>query len=172
MSKKFNQSFKIQAVEKALNRGSEVSIVDVSTSLGVSRSALQRWISDASKQTLETNHGIDDKTKQEMRPQDWSLEKRFNLVMACASLDEEALSQRCREQGVFPHHLKQWKQDFMSGNSKSNPTKIQSEVKHLRAENKDLKKELARKEKALAEAAALLLLKKKVDAIWNNEGDC
>ena len=43
---------------------------------------------------------------------------------------------------------------------------LQSENKKLKNENKQLALELRRKEKALAEAAALLILKKKADLIW------
>ena len=43
----------------------------------------------------------------EKRPQDWSAEENLNMVIACASLDEEKVSELCREQGVFPHHIKQ-----------------------------------------------------------------
>ena len=44
MKRNFTQSFKIQAVEKALNRGSETSLKEVSTSLGIGFSTLNKWI--------------------------------------------------------------------------------------------------------------------------------
>ena len=108
------------------------------------------------------------KTK-EKRPQDWSLEERLNIVIVCASLDEEKMNAYCREQGVYPHHIKQWKADFASGQSSVSKVKLQPQIKQLKQENKALKKELNRKEKALAEAAALLVLKKKVNKLWGNE---
>ncbi len=77
------------------------------------------------------------------------------------SLDESKASELCREQGLYSHHINQWKQDFMSEHVANNKAKVQSEIKSLRNENKALKKELNRKDKALAETAALLVLQKK-----------
>ena len=77
----------------------------------------------------------------------------------------------CRKHGIYTHHLTQWKQAFMNMNSHNKTTKHQTEIKVLKAENKTLKKELHRKEKALAETAALLVLKKKVHEIWGADED-
>jgi len=67
------------------------------------------------------------------------------------------------------HHIQQWKQDFAQGPT----TKLaKSDSKQLKQEIKQLQKELNRKDKALAETAALLVLKKKADALWGfNEDD-
>jgi len=104
-----------------------------------------------------------------IRPQDWSAEEKLNMVIACASLDEEKVSELCREQGVFPHHIKQWKQDFVRGQSAVTKVSLRTDNKVLRQENKALKKELNRKDKALAETAALIVLQKKVNAIWGSD---
>jgi transposase len=105
------------------------------------------------------------------RPQDWTSEERLNMVVACASLGDEALNAHCRMQGIYPHHVKQWKLDFINGHSAKQKTVSPSEIKILKHENKSLKKELNRKDKALAETAALLVLKKKVHEIWGNDED-
>jgi transposase len=67
--------------------------------------------------------------------------------------------------------LEQWKQEAMSVNRNKLDITVQAEVKRLREENKQLQKELRRKDKALAEASALLILKKKVDTIWGDNED-
>ena len=103
------------------------------------------------------------------RPQDWTLEERLTLVTVSSSMDEDVLSEHCRKQGIYPHHVKQWKQDFVRGDAQNNSVVSRSEIKTLKHENKELKKELRRKEKALAETAALLVLKKKVHEIWGND---
>ncbi len=105
------------------------------------------------------------------RPQDWTLEERLNMVVACASLNDEALNEHCRAQGLYSHHIKQWKLDFINGNNPKQKAVYPSEIKTLKHENKSLKKELNRKDKALAETAALLVLKKKVHEIWGNDED-
>lgn len=159
----FTRSFKMQAVEKALNRPKHTSMASIAGALGVGCSTLQRWIRQSRNQELEREVGIagTHRMTKERRPQDWSLEEKLNMVMRCASLDDEAISELCREHGIYPHHIKQWKQDFVSETTTNHQAKAQSEAKNLRLENKALRKELDRKEKALAEAAALLVLQKK-----------
>ena len=172
MSNKYTDSFKVQAVEKALTRSKGVSVRDVSESLGVGFSTLQKWIRQSKNQEFDTSspNEIESMTK-EKRPQDWTLEERLNVVITCGTLSEGAISELCRERGIFPHHINQWKTDFISGHTANANPKKQVENKKLKSEVKTLKKELTRKDKALAETAALLVLQKKVRAIWGSDED-
>ena len=104
---------------------------------------------------------------QDKRPQSWTKEQRLDALLDTHNLDEKALGAWCREHGLHTHHLTQWRQDWV--NSKAEPTG--KEVRALREENRDLKKELRRKDKALAETTALLVLKKKASAIWGEPED-
>jgi len=166
MRKRFSQSFKIQAVEKTLNRSDVTTIQEVADELGIGNSTLGKWIIKSRNNELETP-SLNTMT-QEKRPQDFSLEERLNLIIRCSSLEESEMNQLCREEGIFAHHIKQWKDDFTKNQSSSNSPK---ESKQLKAEIKTLKKEINRKDKALAETAALLVLQKKVQAIWGNDED-
>jgi capsule polysaccharide export protein KpsE/RkpR len=65
------------------------------------------------------------------------------------------------KKGLYPHHIEQWKLDFVESPVQDNSFQNKAEVKTLKTENKSLKKELNRKDKALAETAALLVLQKK-----------
>jgi transposase-like protein len=172
MKKVFTKAFKIQAVEKALNRSDSTTLKEVALSLGIGCSTLDKWIVKARNQEFEvaSPDEINRMTK-DKRPQDWTLEERLNMVVACSSLDEEALNRYCREHGVYPHHVKQWKLDFVNGSAQSTQAASGAEIKTLKAENKALKKELNRKDKALAETAALLVLQKKVNEIWGKDED-
>lgn len=172
MSTRFSQSFKVQAVEKALSRSVATRLDEIASSLGVGYSTLSRWIVQARNQEFDvvTTDTINRMT-QEKRPQDWTAEERLNAVVACGSMSDEELNEYCREQGIYPHHVRQWKLDFVSGNTLKEKAQSPSELKTLRHENKTLKKELNRKDKALAETAALLVLQKKVQAIWGNDED-
>jgi transposase-like protein len=172
MKRKFTTSFKIQAVEKALSRNKNTTLAEIADSLGIGYSTLNKWIVKASKQEFETaSHGEIASMSNDKRPQDWTLEERLNMVVASASLSEDALNTHCRSQGIYPHHVKQWKLDFINGNTHKPKTVAPSEMKILKHENKSLKKELNRKDKALAETAALLVLKKKVHEIWGDDED-
>ena len=170
MKRKFTTSFKIQAVEKALTRNDNTTLIEIANSLSIGASTLSKWIVKAQNQEFET--ASDDEItsmSNDKRPQDWTLEERLNMVVVCASLDEEEINMRCRSQGLYPHHITQWKLDFINGNEPKQKAVSPSEIKLLKHENKSLKKELNRKDKALAETAALLVLKKKVLEIWGDD---
>jgi len=175
MRSRFSQSFKIQAVEKALGRSEITTLKEVADSLGVGQSTLNKWMVKSRNQEFEPLTDIESASlslmSKEKRPQDWSPEEKLNLIISCGSLDDDAISALCREKGIYPHHIKQWKLDFVSGASSQAQPRIAPEGKTLKQENKALKKELNRKDKALAETAALLVLQKKVNAIWGNDED-
>jgi len=171
MRTRFTQSFKIQAVEKALNRSEYTSLLEVAKTLGVGHSTLSKWIVKSRNNEFDeqTNQSIISDMTKDKRPQGWSLEERFNMVLKCHSLDKETVSSLCRESGIYPHHLEQWKLDFVNGSTTNSSAKDVSQMKILKTDNKNLKKELNRKDKALAETAALLVLQKKVNAIWGSD---
>ncbi len=106
----------------------------------------------------------------EKTPQQWTPEEKLQAIIACESLDSQQTSAWCRENGIFPHHIKQWRDEFTQ-NSPKPASGGRKKIRELTEENKSLKKELRRKEKALSETAALLVLKKKVDQLWENEED-
>ena len=78
-------------------------------------------------------------------------------------------SQYCRRKGLYPEQIQQWRAAAVSGQSKSLSQSEREELQRIKQENKALKKELARKEKALTEAAALMVLRKKANAIWGGK---
>jgi len=169
MKHKFSQEFKIQAVEKALNRDENTTLLTISESLGIGQSTLGKWLIKAKNNELN-NSSIKGINK-EKRPQDLTLQDRFDLVLKCASLNDTQVSRICREQGLYPHHIKQWELDFVSSKYKGGASSKLSEVKEMKKTIKKLERELKRKDKALAEAAALLVLQKKVQDIWGENED-
>ena len=172
MSQRFTQSFKIQAVEKTLNQHNGGSVKEMANSLGVGYSTLQKWVKRSTESSFEMVSGSNKNImNKEKRPQDWSLQERLNMIISCSSLDTDAVSKLCRQKGLYPHHIEQWQQDFVNGSAQDNSVQNKAEVKTLKTENKSLKKELNRKDKALAETAALLVLQKKVHEIWGTDED-
>ncbi len=73
----------------------------------------------------------------------------------------------CRERGIFAHHLTSWKAAFCARTKESGSAP--RELRTLQDEIVKLKREAVRKDRALAEAAALLILQKKFRALWQNE---
>jgi transposase-like protein len=168
----FSESFKKQAVEKAVRRSPGVTIESLCNEWGISRSTLTRWIRESKVQApMKTRHD-NNMNKTEKRPQDWSAQEKLNMVIACGgTLDEIGVSELCREKGIYPYHLEQWKSEFSESATINGKSGNHAETRHLKNENRELKKELRRKEKALAEVAALLVLQKKVSAIWGDSED-
>jgi transposase len=83
-------------------------------------------------------------------------------------LSEEELGAFLRKEGLHQAQLEEWAKAMYSGLSAPKKSKTTSEdAKRI----KKLERELRRKEKALAEAAALLILQKKVQEIWGDEDD-
>ena len=106
-------------------------------------------------------------------PDKWSSEEKFAVVMETSSLSEVELSEYCRVKGLYPEQIKAWKQACIAGNT-TKPSKRVKQTPEQKADKKRIKsleRELRRKEKALAEAAALLVLGKKYDAYWKEKED-
>lgn len=157
----YTQAFRQQALEKVYSRGRQ-SVSSVAEALNMSHWTLKNWMTADKKQ----HHDIDPPATR--RPQDWSLAERLDALMKTHAMDETRRSAFCREQGLFPHHLQQWRKDFEAGDS-SPPNAAQ--IRDLKVANKTLQRELTRKDKALAEAAALLVLQKKFQALWEDKGE-
>ena len=103
----------------------------------------------------------------------WSNEEKFAVVLESSSLSEVELSEYCRVKGLYPEQIKSWKRACISGNTTKQSKRLKQtpEQKADKKRIKDLERELRRKEKALAEAAALLVLGKKYDAYWKEKED-
>jgi len=105
---------------------------------------------------------------------EWSSPEKFGVVLETASMGEAELAEYCRRKGIFVEQVAEWRAACMSANANAaeRAKEERAQAKVEKKEIKDLKRELARKEKALAEAAALLVLRKKARAIWGgNEED-
>ena len=114
-----------------------------------------------------TQAGLKGAAEQARRPQDWGLEEQLIGLHESHGLQGEALNAWCREKGLFAHHLASWRESFCAGNKEE--ARGDRERRSLKDEIQQLKRELSRKEKALAEAAALLILQKKFQALWEDE---
>jgi len=153
-----------EAVLKKVLQGSK-SRHEIAIEFGIGRSTIGKWLRE-----YKQNGNINLNPK-EKRPKDWSAEERMAALIETGAMSVEDRTAWCRKKGIFIHNLDQWKKDAISAMSSSSTKKQSEEVKNLKQENKSLKKDLSRKEKALAETAALLVLKKKVQEIWGEPED-
>jgi len=111
------------------------------------------------------------KVSDSKRPNNWSAEDKLKVVTEATALDDKQLGEFLRKKGLHQTHLEQWRLQMLdglqSGFSKKKAKKMKVDANRIRS----LEKELNRKDKALAETAALLVLKKKVQEIWGDEDD-
>ncbi len=138
---------------------------EIAKAFGVGKSTIGKWLRE-----YKQNGSINLNSK-EKRPKDWTAAERMSALIETGGMSVEDRTAWCRKKGLFIHNLDQWKKDAISAISSDSTRKQSEEVKNLKQENKSLKKDLSRKEKALAETAALLVLKKKVQEIWGEPED-
>ena len=160
MTTNYSEAFIEQALVKVYSRGAR-TILSVATDLNVRYHTLKYWMKTKSQATDSA------RPAPEKRPQDWSAAEQLNALQQTHGLTDTALQAWCREHGLFAHHLTSWKAAFCA--QAAVPAAGQREVRLLKDENAMLKRDLIRKEKALAEAAALLVLQKKFRALWEDE---
>jgi transposase len=128
----------------------------------VSVATLERWRAEA----LANGTG----NPRDGGGQRWTPAARLEAVIATAALDEAARSAWCREHGLYPAELDGWKQDAVAGLGEPRATSA-AEAREDRRRVKELERELRRKDKALAETAALLVLRKKLAAVFHQDED-
>ena len=107
-------------------------------------------------------------------PEKWSSEDKFAIVLEAASLNEAELAEYCRKKGMYVEQIASWRKACLQANADSavQTRAQQKQTKKDRDQIRKLERELRRKEKAWAEAAALLVLQKKAREIWGEtEGE-
>jgi transposase-like protein len=138
----------------------EISIAALASESGVSEQSLYRWRSQV--------QGKDELVSKSKKQEKLSAAQKLAVVTETASLNEAELSEYCRKKGLYPEQVKSWRsqaEQAMAGTMVSGKEHREA-LKQARGREEKLERELRRKEKALAETAALLTLRKKAVAIW------
>ena len=139
------------------------SVTQISRDSGLAEGTLYKWQKEARAKGYVIPGG-------EKKSEKWSTRDKFAIVVETAMLSEIELSEYCRAKGLFVEQIEAWRDACMQA-KEGNPSKQPSCKRNLRnkeRENKNLARELKRKEAALAETAALLVLRKKARAIWGD----
>ena len=137
-----------------------LSVPEVADLEGISQGCLYNWLKQA---RLE---GRPVPGSRKSTPDEWSSQDKFAVILETAHLNALELSEYCRSKGLFPEQIERWKQAFIQGLEQTKPD---VETKESRKKIQKLEKEIRRKDKALAETAALLVLSKKLQALWAEE---
>jgi transposase-like protein len=97
--------------------------------------------------------------------------EKFDIVLETAPMNEAQLGAYCREKGFYPGQIQAWRTQCRDANQSATARETRKKVSEQARQIRKLESELRRKEKALAEAAALLVLKKKARQIWGDPED-
>jgi transposase len=153
-SKRFSKEFKEAIVRKLLSRGNQ-TIPEFCNNNNVALSTVSRWQSECA-------NVLGMKTKKDKSK--YSAEKILKIISETYSLNEEDLGIYLRKNGLHSNQLTEWRSGFLS--SMNQPKVNPNKKDHRDAEIKDLKKNLHKKNAALAEVSALLILQKKANLLW------
>ena len=137
------------------------SVAELSRETGITETTLYTWRNAARKTGAVMPGGGRNKADA------WDSASKFAVVLESASLNEAELAEYCRGKGLFVEQVRAWRLACEQANAERE-AQTAEHVRSLKAErrrNKELEQDLRRKEKALAEAAALLMLAKKYRAL-------
>lgn len=156
---KYDKEFKESIIKKMMPPQSK-RIAELSEETGITIITLYKWRREAIERgnlvPLDPNN-----------PENWSGALKLAAVIESASMNEAELSEYCRKRGLYVEQIEEWKELAIAGNDRSRLTSEEkAELKRLKLEKIKTDKELKVKEKALAEAAVLLILEKKRQEIW------
>lgn len=163
MKQQHSDAFREQALRKVFDRGS-LPIRAIASDLGLNLGTLKEWMKEARRQSRQgaaSPGAVPVDTE--------SSAGRLDLLLASAGLSADALQAWCRERGIYAHQLLAWKAAFVLGGEAGALKPLRNERDALKHERDGLQRQLLRKDKALAEAAALLVLSKKFQALLAGE---
>ena len=160
----YSQELRDSIVTKLIT--GETTASDLAVETGISINTIYRWRDRSQK------IGISSTTKFKSADK-WSSQDKFQIVLETAVLNEQELAEYCRRKGLYPQQVKEWKNACLQANGgvAQEASRLNLELKKSETNYKKLAQELNRKEKALAEVAALLVLRKNADAIWREPED-
>ena len=172
---RYSEAFKEKMVQKMTGPNGR-SATSLSEDVGVPQATLSRWLKQAGTVPAVSKRKTTKKKRRRSagsaapkRPQDWSAKQKLQVVLEAAQLSDDELGEFLRRKGLHEAQLEEWRQQAMEALAprRRRRARPSPEAKRIR----ELEKELRRKDKALAEAAALIVLKKKAQAIWGDEDD-
>lgn len=161
MAMKYSKEFKDSIIAKLLPP-SNASVQDVAKETGIPKDTLYCW----RVKYRNTSAGESDQRQQSSN---FSSEEKLTIVIETASLNETETSEYCRNKGLYPDQINGW-ESVIKQSLTCKPSISKADRKTLQQQDKAIKQlqsELNRKDKALAEAAALLILEKKIQSIWS-----
>jgi transposase len=168
----YSETFKKKLVERMLMPNPR-PMTTLARDAGVAEATMYRWRNEATLKGVSTDRSNDKAISSTKPPHAWDPEEKLAVVLEASAVPEAELGAFLRRKGIHEAQLVEWRKQVTEGavsalrGATGRDRKAHVDAKRVR----ELERELARKDKALAEAAALLMLKKKAQAIWGDEDD-
>lgn len=169
---KYTDAIKASVLSKALAPNAP-GVIELAKEFNIPKATIYTWMINMKSKNK--------KERVEQRPKDQSPAFKLQAVMDTLGKTEEEQSAYCRAQGIYYNHIEAWKQQILESlgaaisttDKESNAKKKENKAasQRIQDEMKLLKSDLNRKDKALAELTALLVLKKKADLLWGDRED-
>lgn len=153
-----------EAIVKRMMPPNNESVAQIAKEEGITEVTLYKWRKEARAAGVATpgNGQTSDK---------WNSQDKFLIVMETFAMNELELADYCRKKGLYREQIEVWRSVCLQANGQAfdQAKQLNGQLKEEKQRAKQLEKELQKKEKALAEAAAILLLRKKAQAIWGDD---
>lgn len=166
MTKKYSQKVRLGMVQRMVGPNA-VSARYLAAETGIAQSTLSRWLRAAGT-VSSMNEKQPQAGTQGKGPLEWTPEERLRVVLEAFELPEDRRGAFLRERGLHEAQLNAWRDTALRALDK--PARRKRRRSPLDKEVRRLRAELDRKDKALAETAALLVLQGKARALWGEEG--
>jgi len=156
-------------VRRRMSPPNRQSVVEIARELGIHAITLYKW-----RKAWRLQGEVVPATEKEA--ESWSAADKFTVVLETAGLNATELGGYCRERGLYPEQVDRWRKAAQDANAQplltmADQKDLQKRHQEDQREIKRLQQELRRKDKALAEAAALLIASKKIQAYWGEGGE-
>lgn len=169
---KYTGAIKASVLSKALAPNAP-GVIELAKEFNIPKATIYTWM-------INMKNINNKKERVQQRPKDQSPASKLQAVMDTLGKAEEEQSAYCRTQGVYYNHIEAWKQQMLKSldtastadkGSNAKEKENKAAIQQIQDEIKQLKRDLNRKDKALAELTALLVLKKKADLLWGGNED-
>jgi transposase len=174
----YSEAFKSKMVQRMMGPRAR-SANALSEEVGVHQPTLSRWLREArgslgamSKDPPKASPPISSSpASKQRRAEDWSAEERLRVVVEAGRLSDSELGAFLRREGLHEATLREWRGAALEGLAPVRAARSRTKRAADQKRVKELERQIRRKDRALAEAAALLVLQKKVQAIWGDGDD-
>jgi len=158
----YSELVRARMVRRMVGPGA-LAATELSRETGIPQPTLSRWLRGAASLRLVSTKQdepseVEAAASEARRPQDWSPKERMQFVLEADGLGDQELGELLRRRGVHREQLDAWRIALDEAFVRPTASRRSLEGKRI----KQLEREVARKDKALAETAALLVLQKKL----------